>query len=132
MFSRTITRSTPANRDGTPGRFHTGRRFAYRSSALRSPTLTLVKPSAIGVVTGPFSATLFRWIDSMQLDRQRLAGALERERRRPVTFPVDRDAGGREDAQDRFGDFGADAVAGNERDGVGHVWGVRALGHQVD
>ena len=48
----------------TPGRFLTGRRFAYRSSALRRPTLTLVKPSPIGVVTGPLSATLFRLIES--------------------------------------------------------------------
>ena len=31
---------------------------------MRRPTLTLVKPSAIGVVTGPLSATLFRLIES--------------------------------------------------------------------
>src|SRR5262245_59236282 len=59
-----MIRSTLPNRLFTPGRFRTGRRFAYRSSALRRPTLTLVNPSAIGVVTGPFSATLFRLIDS--------------------------------------------------------------------
>ena len=28
VFSRTITRSTPVKRDGTDGRFHTGRRLA--------------------------------------------------------------------------------------------------------
>ena len=64
MFSRTMTRSTSLKRLVTPGRLRTGRRFAYRSSALRRPTLTLVMPSAIGVVTGPFSATLLRLIES--------------------------------------------------------------------
>src|SRR5688572_5056454 len=64
VFSRTIIRSTFVQREATPGRFLTGRRFAYRSSALRSPTLTLVNPSPIGVVHGPLSATLFRVIES--------------------------------------------------------------------
>jgi hypothetical protein len=41
-------------------------RFAYRSSALRKPTLTLENPPPMGVPTGPFSATLFRRIDSMR------------------------------------------------------------------
>src|SRR6187401_1513547 len=44
--------------------FHTGRRLAKRSSALRSPTLTLLNPPPTGVVTGPFSATLVRRIES--------------------------------------------------------------------
>src|SRR5438093_6801680 len=48
-----------------PGRFHTGRRFEYRSSSFRRPTFTLVKPPATGVVTGPFSATLFLRIESI-------------------------------------------------------------------
>ena len=60
-----MTRSTPWNREATPGRLRTGRRFAYRSSVLRSPTLTLANPVPIGVVTGPFSATLLRRIESM-------------------------------------------------------------------
>ena len=46
------------------GMFHTGRRLANRSSALRRPTLTLVNPPPTGVVTGPLSATLFRSIES--------------------------------------------------------------------
>ena len=50
--------------DGTVGMFQTGRRLANRSSALRSPTLTLVNPPPIGVVTGPFRATLLRRIES--------------------------------------------------------------------
>jgi hypothetical protein len=65
VFSRTMTRSTPSKRETTPGRFCTGRRFAYKSSAFRSPTLTLANPVPIGVVTGPFSATLVRRIESM-------------------------------------------------------------------
>src|SRR5438477_3590293 len=65
VFSRTMTRSTPWNRASMPGRFHTGRKFAYRSSAFRSPTLTLENPSAIGVATGPLRATLFRRIESI-------------------------------------------------------------------
>src|SRR2546425_1424985 len=44
--------------------FQTGRRFAYNSSALRSPTFTLVNPPPTGVVTGPLSATLLRRIES--------------------------------------------------------------------
>ncbi len=44
--------------------FQTGRRLAKRSSALRSPTFTLVNPPPTGVVTGPLSATLLRLIDS--------------------------------------------------------------------
>ena len=70
-----------------PGRFHTGRRFAYRSSALRSPTLTLVKPSPIGVVTGPLSATLFRRMDSRSVGGQRVPRALERDDARHRAVP---------------------------------------------
>ena len=64
VFSRTMTRSTPAKRAGTPGRLRTGRRLAYRSSALRRPTLTLVNPFPIGVPMGPFSATPVRRTES--------------------------------------------------------------------
>ena len=69
----------------------TGRRLAYRSSALRSPTFTLVKPSAIGVVTGPFSATLFSRIESSSADRQRLAESLEGDDAGVVSLPLDVD-----------------------------------------
>src|ERR1041384_8029481 len=46
------------------GADNTGRRFAYRSRALRSRTLIDEKPVPTGVVTGPLSATLLRRIDS--------------------------------------------------------------------
>ena len=85
---------------------------------MRRPTLTLVNPSAIGVVTGPFSATLLRWIESMSSTGSGAAGPLEREHAGVVPLPLDRDAGRREDAQHGFGDFRTDAVAGNERDRV--------------
>ena len=55
-----------------------------------------------------------------QLHRQRLAGPLEREDAGVVRLPVDRDARRLEDADDRVGDLGSDAVAGNQRDGVCH------------
>src|SRR5712691_5890935 len=44
--------------------FQTGRRFENSANAFRNPTLTLVNPPPTGVVSGPFSATLFREIDS--------------------------------------------------------------------
>ena len=49
---------------------------------MRRPTFTLVNPSPIGVVTGPFSATLLRRIESSSSPRQRRAVLLDRERRR--------------------------------------------------
>src|SRR5258708_81836 len=64
VFSRSMTRTTPWKRLSTPGRFLTGRRLEKRSRALRNPTFTLVNPSPIGVVTGPFKATLLRATDS--------------------------------------------------------------------
>ena len=48
--------STPSKRVSTPGRLRTGRTAAYRSSRLRSCTLTLVKPRPTGVVHGPLRA----------------------------------------------------------------------------
>src|SRR5688572_32627914 len=59
-----MIRSTPVKRDFTDGRFQTGRRLALRSSALRRPTFTLVKPLPTGVVIGPFNAILFLAIES--------------------------------------------------------------------
>ena len=85
---------------------------------MRSPTLTLVNPWPIGVVTGPFSATLFRRIESSSSAGSALAGPLEREDPGVMALPLDRNAGGGDDAEHRVGDFGTDAVAGNERDGM--------------
>src|SRR5262249_29482372 len=55
-----------------------------------------------------------------QLDRQGLPGTLEREHPGVVRFPLDRDAGCLQDADDGFGHFRTDAVARNERDRVCH------------
>src|SRR5580692_1988793 len=65
VFSRTITTSTPSKCDFTPGKFFTGRRFAYNSRLLRNATFTLGAPPAIAVAIGPFSATLFVRTDSI-------------------------------------------------------------------
>ena len=46
-----------------------------------------------------------------------------------VAFPVEAGSGGLEDADDRVSDFGADSVAGNERDSVRFLHGV---GHFFD
>ena len=56
-----------------------------------------------------------------QRRRQRLAEPLERDHAGVVALPLDVDARRLEDPDDRLGDFRADAVAGDERDGVGHV-----------
>src|SRR5689334_18436945 len=64
VVSRTITRSTSSKRVRTPLYVLHGRTCAYRSRLFRSPTLTERKPSPIGVVIGPLSATLFCRIDS--------------------------------------------------------------------
>src|SRR6476469_11066758 len=66
VFSRTVIRSTPAGkRDLVLGNDWAGRTFAYRSKRLRSSTLIDEKPSPTGVVSGLFSATRLRRIDSM-------------------------------------------------------------------
>ena len=93
----------------------TGRTLANRSSCLRRATLTLWNPPAIGVVTGPFKPD---------------AGALQRIEHvlRQISpldcsiivacqfdaLPFDRDAGGLDGANGGVGDFGSDAVAGNQ------------------
>ena len=60
--------------------------------------------------------------DRVDAARPAAAGPCARTRATPASWrlPVDRDAGGGEDADDGVGDFGADAVAGNQRDGVCH------------
>ena len=78
--------------------------------------------TAAGVAAGDAAGvcgTVFLRIDSRRFGRQRLARALDRRRAREVPLPVDSDAGRFENADDRVGDLGADAVAGNEGDGVG-------------
>ncbi len=62
VFSRKMTMSILTSDETRliPGIVRTGRTFAYRSSCYRSATLTLVKPPAMGVVTGPFKPMLVR------------------------------------------------------------------------
>ena len=95
--------------------FQTGRRFANRSSALRSPTLTLVNPPPTGVVTGPLSATLLRLIDSSSSSGSVVPCAFQRQHAGAELLPFDLEPGAFEDRDHGAGDFRADAVAGNER-----------------
>src|SRR5262249_11593480 len=61
--------------------------------------------------------------------RERLACALKCDHARVVALPVDRHAGGAENADDRRRHLGPDAVAGNERDGVGPSGILRRRAH---
>ena len=121
VFSRTMTRSTFSNRERTLGRFATGRRFAYRSSAFRSPTLTLVKPSPTGVVTGPFSATLLRRTESMSSSGSGDPYFSRASTPASCRLPRDLYAGCFDDRDNGCRHFGSDAVARNKGDGVSHV-----------
>ena len=69
---------------------------------MRRPTFTLVKPSPIGVVTGPLSATLLRLIDSSSAGGSDWPKLLERDDAGVVTLPLDLQAGRGEDPDDRF------------------------------
>ena len=78
--------------------------------------MTLVNPVPIGVVTGPFSATLLRRIESMSSTGS--ACPVRSNESTPAwcrSHSIETPARG-EDPQHRFGDFGTDAVAGDERD----------------
>src|SRR5262249_12845274 len=65
--------------------------------------------------------------DAVALDRveqglrERGAVALEGDDPGIVRLPVDRDAARFQDAEHRFGDFGTDAISGNERDAMSHT-----------
>src|SRR5437899_3175880 len=67
VFSRTMMKSRSSRRLRAPLYALTGRTSAYRSSDWRNATFTLRKPLPIGVVIGPFSATLFLRTDSRTL-----------------------------------------------------------------
>ena len=87
---------------------------------MRRPTLTLVKPSPTGVVTGPFQGDAVAPDRVEERGRQRLAGALDGGDAGVVAIPLDVDARAVENADDGGGDFRADSVTGDERNGVRH------------
>ena len=83
-------------------------------------TLTLRKPSPTGVVIGPLSATLLRWIDSRTCSGQRRAVLGHDGLAGVDDLPFERDAGRVEDAAGRLRQLRTDAVAGDQGDTVGH------------
>ena len=88
---------------------------------MRSATLTERKPPPTGVVIGPLSATPFRADRLEHVLGQRVAAVLVHHVRAGLLHvPVELDAGRLEHAARRFGQLGADAVAGNEGHCVGH------------
>ena len=88
---------------------------------MRSPTFTLVNPSPTGVVTGPFSATLFFLIESSSSCGSGVPCFSSAETPASNGSHCDVDAGRLEDARDGGRHFRADAVAGNERDRMPHA-----------
>ena len=81
----------------------------------------LAKPPPIGVVTGPFSATRVRSIDSVSSFGMYSLIFLEGLGARLNRLPFKLDAGGFENADGGAGDFRADAIAGNEGNFMRHV-----------
>ena len=82
---------------------------------MRSATFTDEKPSPIGVVHGPFSATRWRRIAVARGGRQHLGLAgLDRGHAGELAIPVDPRARRVEHAHDRVAYLGADAVAGDQ------------------
>ena len=118
VFSRTIIRSTPGYFVSRPGRFLMGLKFANRSNFLRSVTLMLLKPPPIGVVTGPFSATLVALDRLIKRRGNVLAVDLEGIGAGGVALPLPLHAGRFKNADHRLRHFRADAVAGNQRNCV--------------
>jgi hypothetical protein len=102
------------------GKLMAGRTLAYRSKRLRNSTLIELKPSPTGVVSGDFSATRVRVMESMVA-----AGSSS-----PCFSSAARPALGElvlqaalqriEHPQGGVHDFGADAVAADDRDRRGH------------
>ena len=84
----------------------------------------LGKPSPTGVVTGPFSPTRVRSIDSISSLGMYSLILLEGLGAYLKRFPLELEPGGFQDAHGRLGDFGPDAVARDKRDLVSHSGSV--------
>ncbi len=113
--------STPWKRDGTPGRLVTGRRLAYRSSALRRPDVHAGEALAHRRRDRPLQGHAIGGHRVEQALRQRAARLLERRDAGVVFLPLDGDACRRDDAHDGGADLRPDAVPRNERDAMSHV-----------
>ena len=82
--------------------------------------MTERKPVPIGVVIGPFSATLFALHRGERLVGQRRARCLHHVDAGLLHVPVERDTGRLENAARRLRQLGAGAVAGDESHAVRH------------
>jgi len=83
--------------------------------------LTLRKPDPTGVVIGPLRAILLRRIESRTRSGSGVPLARDRRLAGLLDLPLELDAGGIEHAARRLRQLRPDAVAGDERDSVGHV-----------
>ena len=81
----------------------------------------LGKPSPTGVVTGPFSPTRVRSIDSISSLGMYSLILLKGLGAGLKDFPLELHTGGFQNAHGRLCDFRADAVARNKCDLVGHI-----------
>ena len=88
---------------------------------MRSPTFTERKPSPIGVVIGPLSATPFRRIDSSVASGQRVAAVIcHHLGARRLDVPLELDARRLEHAARRLGQLGAGSVTGDQGHAMRH------------
>ena len=87
---------------------------------MRSATLMLWWPPPIGVAVGPFRPTRVDFERGEDIVGNQLSLFGEGAHAGFDALPFDRDAGGVNGANGRVGHFGSDAVAGDERDLMGH------------
>ena len=98
----------------------TGRKFTYSPSFLRSATLMLWWPPADRSGGGPFEPDARHFERRENFVGNQLSVFGQRARAGFDALPFHRDAGRIHCAYGRFGYFGSDAVAGDERNLVGH------------
>ena len=121
MFSRTMTRSTPWNRDRDARQVPDRPQVRVQVERLAQPDVHAGEAAGRSASSpGPSSATLLRRIESSSSTGS--ACPVRSKASTPATCGSHSIETPRrvEDAQHRFGDFRSDAVAGNQRDGVCH------------
>ena len=114
-----MTRSTPWNRAGDAGQVPDRPQVRVEVERLAQPDVDAGEALADRRRHRSLQRDLVAADRVEQLGRQRLAGALERQRRRrrARSHSIETPAASRM-RSDGLGDFGTDAVAGDERDGM--------------